>query len=128
MKLNKVFLFGTMSKKPVLEMTVSGKRFCRYMLRVPSYYKGKYFHEFFPIMVWENVARIVSEYGKQHARILVEGRMSSSKYEDENGKTHYSISIIGDTVSFENIVARNEKPPVEKKEEKEEIIIIKNDK
>ena len=76
--MNVVILMGRMTRDPELKYTSGGKAFANFSLAVQ---KTKDEVEFIDCTVWEKTAETIAEYFRKGNRILVQGRLSVSSYE-----------------------------------------------
>ena len=56
--------------------------------------------DFIRCILWNSVASTTTEYCRVGDVIGVKGRLQTSKYEDENKKTHYITDVIAERVTF----------------------------
>lgn len=98
---NKVVLIGNLARDPEVKTTVQGKNVVNIVLAVDDSYKDNKRTYFFEIICWEPLTEIIKKYTKKGDKLLVEGRLTQSKWEktDSNGN-----KIIQ---TFTRIVAEN---------------------
>lgn len=105
MSINSVFLSGNLTKDPELRSTQTGKQVCSFTVATNE---GKDKVEFHRCVAWEKTAEIVGQYCKKGNRLVVQGRLTTRKWEDSNGVEKYSTEIIAERVDL---------PPKAKNEE-----------
>ena len=101
--LNNVILVGRLTQDPEIIEIEIGKKVTTVILAVNRNFKnadGVYDTDFIRCILWNSIASTTTEYCKVGDVIGVKGRLQSSKYEDENGKTHYITDVIAERVTF----------------------------
>ena len=94
--MNVVILMGRMTRDPELKFTSGGKSFANYSLSVQ---KTKDEVEFIDCTVWEKTAETIAEYFRKGNRILVQGRLSVSSYE-QNGEKRRMTRVVVNSFEF----------------------------
>ncbi|WP_071123705.1 single-stranded DNA-binding protein [Leptotrichia massiliensis] len=94
--MNVVILMGRMTRDPELKFTSGGKAFANFSLAVQ---KTKDVVEFIDCTVWEKTAETIAEYFRKGNRILVQGRLSVSSYE-QNGEKRRMIRVVVNSFEF----------------------------
>ncbi len=59
---------------------------------------GTYDTDFLPITLWEGAASTCKEYCKKGSLISIKCRLQQNRWESSDGKTNYSIDIIGEKI------------------------------
>ena len=101
--LNNVILVGRLTADPEVIEVENNKKVTSVIVAVNRNFKnseGIYESDFIRCILWNNVASSTTEYCKSGDTIGIKGRLQSSKYEDENGKTHYIVDVIAERVTF----------------------------
>ena len=100
--MNKVFLFGILTKDPELSSTASGIKFCRFTLAVSRSYSkdGKRETDFLPVVVWRAQADNCARYLKKGSRAAVCGSIQTRNYDAQDGSRRYVTEIAADEVQF----------------------------
>ena len=101
--LNNVILVGRLTDNPKLEELEDGKKVTTVVLAVNRNFKnadGVYDTDFIRCVLWNSVASTTTDYCKVGDVIGVKGRLQTSKYEDENKKTHYLTDVVAERVTF----------------------------
>ena len=80
--MNVVILMGRMTRDPELKYTSGGKAYTSFTLAVQ---KMKDDAEFIDCIAWEKTAETIAEYFRKGRKILVQGRLNVSSYE-QNGE------------------------------------------
>lgn len=94
--MNVVILMGRMTRDPELKYTSGGKAFANFSLAVQ---KTKDEAEFIDCTVWEKTAETIAEYFRKGNRILVQGRLSVSNYE-QNGEKRKMTRVVVNSFEF----------------------------
>ena len=94
--MNVVILMGRMVRDPELKYTSGGKAFANFSLAVQ---KTRDEVEFIDCTVWEKTAETIAEYFRKGNRILVQGRLSVSSYE-QNGEKRRMTRVVVNSFEF----------------------------
>ena len=101
---NLAVLEGNLVSDPEIRQTQNGTALCTFSIASNySYYKEDELTEevyFLDVTTWAKLAEQCSEYLKKGSRVLVNGRIRQSKWQDEDGVTHSRISIVAYQVRF----------------------------
>lgn len=101
--LNNVVLVGRLTGNPEISEIEEGKKVTTLLLAVNRNFKnadGIYETDFVRCILWNAVATATTEYCHTGDVIGVKGRLQTSKYEDENKKTHYVTDVIAERITF----------------------------
>ncbi|MBR4151853.1 MAG: single-stranded DNA-binding protein [Selenomonadaceae bacterium] len=98
--MNKVFLSGNLTRDPEVRYSQSGKAFVKMGIAVNRHYKEKDSVEFFNLTAWEKTAEFCGRYLKKGSRVLVEGRLQTSSYENKDGVKINSVDIMIENIEF----------------------------
>ena len=94
--MNVVILMGRMTRDPELKYTSGGKAYTSFTLAVQ---KTKDDAEFIDCIAWEKTAETIAEYFRKGRKILVQGRLNVSSYE-QNGEKRKSIKVVVSSFEF----------------------------
>ena len=100
---NKVILLGNLGKDPELSYLPSGQSVAKFSLATSRKYKDKSGElkdetEWHNIVAWGKLGEIAAQYLKKGRQAYIEGRISSRKWEDREGKQRTSFEIVADEV------------------------------
>ena len=97
--MNSVILCGRTTTDIDLRTTTSGKSVTSFALAVdrPGATDKT---DFIPIVAWEKTAELLQKYIGKGRQILVEGFVSSRKYEDKNGHSRRAEEVVANRVEF----------------------------
>lgn len=104
MYLNKVFLYGNLTRDPELRALPSGMNVVNFSLATNRTFKdrdGKKQEqvEYHNVSVFGRQADIVNQYLKKGRGVFVEGRLQTRSWE-KDGQKHYRTEIVADRVQF----------------------------
>ena len=94
--MNVVILMGRMTRDPELKYTSGGKAYTSFTLAVQ---KTKDDAEFIDCIAWEKTAETIAEYFRKGRKILVQGRLNVSSYE-QNGEKRKSTKAVVSSFEF----------------------------
>ena len=94
--MNVVILMGRMTRDPELKYTSGGKAYTSFTLAVQ---KTKDDAEFIDCIAWEKTAETIAEYFRKGRKILVQGRLNVSSYE-QNGEKRKSTKVVVNSFEF----------------------------
>jgi single-strand DNA-binding protein len=105
MNYNKTIIAGRICIDPKVRLTNSGLAVLRIPIAVNHYKKktdGERVEEshFFQVIFFGKLAETVEKYMVKGQVMLVEGRLSTSKYTDKEGIERYTTEIIADTMQM----------------------------
>lgn len=106
MYLNKVFLYGNLTRDPELKSLPSGGQVVNFGLATNRTYKDKSgakqeATEFHNIVAFGRTAEVIAQYMKKGRPIFVEGRIQTRSWEGkEDGKKQYRTEIVVDNFQF----------------------------
>lgn len=104
MYLNKVFLYGNLTRDPELRALPSGMNVVNFSIATNRTFKdrdGKKQEqvEYHNVSVFGRQADIVNQYLKKGRGVFVEGRLQTRSWE-KDGQKHYRTEIVADRVQF----------------------------
>lgn len=105
MNLNKVFIVGNLTRDPELRQTTSGQTVCSFGVATNRFFtdaagqKQKQ-AEFHNIVAWGRQAEIVNQYLKKGSSILVEGRLQTRSWQDQQGVKHWRTEVIAERIQL----------------------------
>ena len=100
--LNRIILIGRLTQDPDLTYTKSGHGVVRFSIAVDRNYKDKEGNkkvDFIPIIAWNKLAEIVSEYMTKGKLISVAGSLEIRSYTIEGDK-RYIAEVIAEDIKF----------------------------
>ena len=105
MNYNRVILIGRLTADPELKSTASGKSVATFRLatnRVWTDQQGKKNEasEFHNIVLWGRPAEVVKQFCAKGSELMVEGRISTRTWEDQNGAKRYTFEIVWENIQL----------------------------
>jgi single-strand DNA-binding protein len=104
MYLNKVFLYGNLTRDPEIRALPSGSQVASFAIATNRVYKDaqgakQEAVEYHNIVVFGRQAEIIGQYMKKGRPIFVEGRVQTRSYE-KDGVKHYRTEIVSERFQF----------------------------
>ncbi len=104
MYINKVILFGNLTRDPEVRALPSGMNVCNFSIATNRVYKdrdGKKQEQtdFHNVVVFGRQADTVNQYLKKGSSAYVEGRMQTRSW-DKDGVKQYRTEVVADSVQF----------------------------
>lgn len=129
MNLNKVFLIGRVASDIVLKATPSNQAVTTFSLATNRVWTDKTGAkkeeaEFHSVVVWGRQAEIVSQFLSKGSLAMIEGRLRTRSWKDQNNQNHRVTEVIAERVQFGPRSAGSVSPktaPAVASKEKEEI-------
>lgn len=102
--LNKTFLQGRLVADPELRHTTNGVAWASFRLAVDRDFKNKETGErqadFLSVVAWRQTAVFVEKYLSKGRMVIVEGKLQSRTYDDQEGNRRYITEVVADNVYF----------------------------
>jgi len=104
MYLNKVFLYGNLTRDPEARALPSGRQVVSFGIATNRTYKDKdgkqqEATEFHNIVAFGRTAEVMAQYLKKGRPVFIEGRLQTRSWESD-GKKNYRTEIVADRVQF----------------------------
>lgn len=107
--MNRVFLSGNLTRDVEVRYSNSGKAFARMGIAVRRQFsKDKDAVDFFNLVAFDKTAEFCGRYLSKGSRVLVEGRLQTSTYENKDGVKVNSVEIMVDNIEFAGSKQRSE--------------------
>ncbi len=105
MNLNKVFLFGNFTRDPEIRQTPGGQPVCKFGIATNRTFNDASGQkrdqvEFHNLVAWGRQAEVIAQYMKKGSSMLVEGRLQTRSWQDQQGVKHYRTEIVVDEFQF----------------------------
>lgn len=106
MYLNKVLLYGNLTRDPELKALPSGQQVANFGMATNRTYKDKSGQkqeatEFHNVVAFGRTAEVIAQYCKKGRPIYVEGRLQTRSWDDkETGKKNYRTEIVVENFQF----------------------------
>lgn len=101
--MNKIILFGRLTRDPEVRVTSSGKTVCTFTLAVDRQFtsqNGTKEVDFINIVVWGKAAELCGNSLAKGHRLLIEGRLQIRNYVAKDGSKRYATEVIANSVRF----------------------------
>lgn len=98
--INKVILIGNLGRDPEVRYMPNGTAVCNLALATSRQWKNKESGEkqeeteWHRVSMFDRLAEIAGEYLKKGAKVYVEGRLKTRKWQDKDGKDVYTTEVI----------------------------------
>jgi len=105
MYVNKVILYGNLTRDPELKALPSGSQVTNFSVATNRVWKDKDGNrqesaDYHNIVVFGRQAETVAQYLKKGSGAYVEGRLQTRSWEDQDGKKNYRTEVVADRVQF----------------------------
>ncbi len=105
MNFNKVILVGRLTRDPEVKALPSGQQIAKFGLATGRVFNDKNgqrqeLTEFHNITFFGKLADTASQYLKKGSLTLIEGRLQTSSWEDQQGVKKYRTEIIGESLQL----------------------------
>ena len=104
---NKVILIGNLGRDPEVRYTPSGLAVANLTLATSEAWKDKQSGEmqerteWHRIVMYQRLAEIAGEYLRKGAKVYIEGRLQTRKWQDKNtGQDRYTTEIVADSMQM----------------------------
>lgn len=134
MNLNKVIIVGNAVDAPEMRTTQSGQQVATLRVATNRMWKDSQgarqkASEFHSVVLWGRLAEIASQYLQKGSLVLIEGRLQTRSWEDQQGQKKYRTEIVAEAMQLGPRPGGTTTPPAqpssaEASEGKEEIPII----
>lgn len=97
--MNKVILIGRLGQDPELKYTTSGQAVCNISVATDEGYKDKKTGqkvdktEWHRVVAWRQTAEFMGQYLTKGRLVMVEGKLETRKWQDQNGQDRYTTEI-----------------------------------
>lgn len=106
MYINKVILYGNLTRDPELKSTTSGMSVCNFSIATNRSFKDKEGTkqeqtEYHSIVIYGKTAETVNVYLKKGSGVYIEGRLQTRSWDDKtSGEKKFRTEIVGESVQF----------------------------
>lgn len=99
MNLNKIFILGRLTADPQLRTTPNGQSVSTFSVATNRIWTDKQGQrqqdvQFHNIVVWQRQAEIASQFLRKGSLVLIEGRVQTRKWQDQQGQNRQTTEII----------------------------------
>ena len=114
--MNNVTLYGRITKDVEVRTTGAGLKVTNFTLAVDRNVPKsddndeRQTADFIPCVAWRNTAEFLEKYSQKGARMIVQGKIQTRTWEDEEGDTHYVTEVLADSVKLIDWKEEQKKP------------------
>lgn len=114
--MNNVTLYGRITKDVEVRTTGAGLKVTNFTLAVDRNMPKsddndeRQTADFIPCVAWRNTAEFLEKYSQKGARMIVQGKIQTRTWEDEEGDTHYVTEVLADSVKLIDWKEEQKKP------------------
>lgn len=112
MNFNKTILAGRLTGTPELKNGATVK-YVDFSIAVNERYKEKEDVHFFNCRAYGKTAETIAKYFDKGRAILIDGRLSNSRWTDDDGNKHSMVRVIVEKFEFVDAKKKEEGEPVE---------------
>jgi len=101
--MNKIILYGRLTKNPELRDTQKGDSVANFTLAVSRNFTnkdGERDTDFIPCVAWNKQAEFISKHFQKGQPMLLEGRLQIRIYDDEDGNRHWLSEVMAEKIEF----------------------------
>ena len=95
--MNTVCITGRLTATPALSTTKTGKSVTTFSVAVRQ---DREHTDFFRVVAWQTTAEHVCKWFSKGQMIAIEGRLSTNRYTDKDGRTREQVEIVAEEVGF----------------------------
>jgi single-strand DNA-binding protein len=97
---NKVILIGNLGADPEIRFTQAGVAVATLRVATTEKWRGQDGQmqeqtEWHRIILWRRLAEIARDYLQKGARVYIEGKLQTRKWQDQNGNDRWTTEIVG---------------------------------
>ena len=97
--MNTINLTGNICNDLEVKTTQNGKSVLSFNIAVKRPFT-KDTTDFIPVVVWEQGANYLSQYGRKGSKVAITGKLTTRKYQDKDGNNRTAFEVICDTVEL----------------------------
>jgi single-strand DNA-binding protein len=105
MYINKVFLYGNLTRQPELRVSPSGSKVCSFSIATNRRYRDQVGNwneasEYHSLVAFGRSAELISQYLTTGSSAFIEGRLQTRSWEGPDGKKNFRTEIVVEQVQF----------------------------
>ena len=103
---NKVILIGNLGQDPEVKYTQGGAAVCNLTVATSETWKDKHTGEqqerteWHRVVMFRRLAEIAGEYLRKGAKVYIEGKLQTRKWQDDSGNDRWTTEIIADQMQM----------------------------
>lgn len=103
--INKVILVGNLGNDPELKSTNNGGSVCNLSVATSESWNDQQGQrqtrtEWHRVVMFKKLAEIAGEYLKKGAKVYIEGKLQTRKWQDNNGQDRYTTEIVANEMQM----------------------------
>jgi len=105
MYINKVFLYGNLTRQPELRVSPSGSKVCSFSIATNRRYKDQTGNwneasEYHSLVAFGRSAELIAQYLTTGSSAFIEGRLQTRSWEGPDGKKNFRTEVVVEQVQF----------------------------
>ena len=97
---NKTVIQGRLTRTPELRYTNTGTPVTSFTVAWSEKYGDKERKLFLPCVAWKHTAEFAAKYFDKGSELVAEGRLTSRKWQDNNGNNRETVELVVDELHF----------------------------
>ena len=97
--MNVICITGNITKELEIKQTQSGKSVVNFDVAVKRPMQ-KDTTDFFTVVAWNQTAEYLGKYAKKGSRVAVTGKLTTRKWQDQNGNNRIAYEIVADSAEL----------------------------
>jgi len=101
--LNRVTIMGRLGADPELRQTKGGTAVCSLRIACDRDFKtedGERETDWIDVVAWRSTAEFVAKYFSKGSAVIVDGRLQTRTWEDDDGNKRKAVEVVVDNVYF----------------------------
>ena len=104
--MNRIILSGNLTKTPELKVAKFG-------IAVKRPFSKNDETDFFNVVAFGKTAELCAKYLEKGRRVIIEGRLQTSNYEDRDGNKRTGYDVVVENLEFADSKKKTDSPPVD---------------
>jgi single-strand DNA-binding protein len=105
MYINKVFLYGNLTRQPELRVSPSGSKVCSFSIATNRRYRDQVGNwneasEYHSLVAFGRSAELIAQYLTTGSSAFIEGRLQTRSWEGPDGKKNFRTEVVVEQVQF----------------------------
>jgi single-strand DNA-binding protein len=105
MYINKVFIYGNLTRSPELRALPSGSKVCSFSIATNRFYKDqdgnkKEATEYHSLVAFGRQAELIAQYLNTGSSAFIEGRLQTRSWDGQDGKKNYRTEVVVEQIQF----------------------------
>lgn len=102
---NQATIVGNLTRDPELRYTPQGSAVCEFAVAINRKWKDKQGDvkeavDFIDVVAWNRTAEVAAEYLKKGRPVLVSGRLTQDRWEDQSGQKRSRVRVTAQVIQF----------------------------